>query len=108
MLLTSNIIIGSDTIIYRVATYINTYQITTKNYTIMKNISISKFIQIILMLVVTICSTIIVILTITNLNYFCVMTDSYFIPFIIIFCFSAITCIGIWMFIKLWNSMFLK
>lgn len=74
----------------------------------MKNISISKFIQTILMMVVTACAAVIVILTITNCEYFCVMTDSYFIPFIIIFGFTVITCIGIWMFIKLWNSMFLK
>lgn len=72
----------------------------------MKNIS--KFMQTILMLVVTTCAAVIVILTITNCEYFCAMTDSYFIPFIIIFGFSAITCIGIWMFVKLWNSMFLK
>ena len=74
----------------------------------MKNISISKFIQIILMLVITICAAIIVILTITNLNYFCVMTDSYFIPFIIIFGFSAVGGIAFYAFYKLWYSMFIK
>lgn len=74
----------------------------------MKNISISNFMQTILMLVVTTCAAVVVILTINNCEYFCVMTNSYFTAFIVIFGFSAITCIGAWMFVKLWNSMFLK
>ena len=50
----------------------------------MNNISTSKFIQSVLMMVVSACAAVIVILTIINLDYFCEMTDSSFIPFIII------------------------
>ena len=60
------------------------------------------------MFIITVCTAIIVILTITNLNYFCVMTDSYFIPFIIIIGFSAICGISFYVFYKLWYSMFIK
>lgn len=74
----------------------------------MKNISISKFIQIILMLVVTICAALIVILTIINCKYFCVMTNSYFIPFIVIIGFTAISGIACFAFYKIWYEMFIK
>lgn len=101
--------IGGDTIIYRVTTYINTYQITTKNYTIMKNnISISKFIQCMLMMIISACAAVIAILTIINCKYFCLMTNSYFIPYIIIICFTAISGIAFYTFYKIWYEMFIK
>lgn len=73
----------------------------------MNNISTSKFIQSVLMMVVSACAAVIVILTITNLDYFCEMTNS-FIPFIIIIGFSAISGISFYVFYKLWYSMFIK
>lgn len=73
-----------------------------------ENISTSKFIQSLLMMVVSACAAVIVILTITNLDYFCYMTDSYFIPFIIIMGFTAISIIAFYVFYKLWYSMFIK
>ena len=74
----------------------------------MNNISTSKFIQSVLMMVVSACAAVIVILTIINLDYFCEMTDSCFIPFIIIIGFSAICGISFYVFYKLWYSMFIK
>lgn len=74
----------------------------------MNKISTSKFIQSILMMVVSACASVIVILTIINLDYFCEMTNSYFIPFIIIIGFSAISVISFYVFYKLWYSMFIK
>ena len=82
--------------------------INNQTYTLMKNISTSKFIQSVLMMVVSACAAVIVILTIDNLDYFCEMTDSYFIPFIIIIGFSAICGISFYVFYKLWYSMFIK
>ena len=72
------------------------------------NISTSKFIQSLLMMVVSACAAVIVILTIINLDYFCYMTNSYFIPFIIILGFTAISGIAFYVFYKLWYSMFIK
>lgn len=72
------------------------------------NISTSKFIQSLLMMVVSACAAVIVILTIINLDYFCYMTNSYFIPFIIIMGFTAISSIAFYVFYKLWYSMFIK
>lgn len=74
----------------------------------MNNISTSKFVQSVLMMVVSACAAVIVILTIINLDYFCEMTDSYFIPFIIIIGFSTISAIAFWIFYKLWYQMFIK
>lgn len=71
-------------------------------------ISTTKFIQSILMFVIAACSAVIVILTIVNCDYFCEMTDSSFIPFIIIIGFSAISGIALWMFYKIWYEMFIK
>lgn len=73
----------------------------------MNNIT-SKFIQSVLMMVVSACAAVIVILTVINLDYFCEMTDSSFIPFIIIIGFSAISGISFYMFYKLWFEMFIK
>ena len=36
------------------------------------------------MFIISVCAAVIVILTIINCDYFCLMTNSYFIPFIII------------------------
>ena len=74
----------------------------------MNNISTSKFIQSVLMMVVSACAAVIVILTIINLDYFCEMTNSSFIPFIIIIGFTAISGIAFYVFYKLWYSMFIK
>lgn len=73
-----------------------------------ENISTSKFIQSLLTMVVSACAAVIVILTIINLDYFCYMTNSYFIPFIIIMGFTAISIIAFYVFYKLWYSMFIK
>lgn len=74
----------------------------------MKNISTTKFIQSILMFIIAACTAVIVVLTIINCDYFCVMTNSYFIPFIIIIGFSAISGIACFAFYKLWYEMFIK
>lgn len=74
----------------------------------MKNISTTKFIQSLLMFVVSACAAVIVILTIVDCDYFCYMTNSYFIPFIVIMGFSAISGISFWMFYKMWYEMFIK
>lgn len=60
------------------------------------------------MMIVSACAAVIVILTITNCDYFCLMTNSYFIPFIIIIGFTAISGIAFCVFYKLWYSMFIK
>lgn len=74
----------------------------------MKNISTAKFIQSILMFIIAACSAVIVVLTIINCEYFCEMTNSSFIPFIIIIGFSAISGIAFYVFQKLWYEMFIK
>lgn len=74
----------------------------------MKNISTAKFIQSLLMFVVSACAAVIVILTIVDCDYFCYMANSYFIPFIVIMCFSAISGIAFCMFYKMWYEMFIK
>lgn len=73
----------------------------------MKNISTTKFIQSILMFIIATCAAVIVVLTIINIEYFCVMTN-YFIPFIVIIGFSAISGIALYTFYKLWYEMFVK
>lgn len=73
----------------------------------MKNISTTKFIQSILMFIIATCAAVIVVLTIINIEYFCVMTN-YFIPFIVIIGFSAISGIAFYVFQKLWYEMFIK
>lgn len=73
----------------------------------MKN-STTKFIQSILMFIIAACAAVIVVLTIINCEYFCVMTNSYFIPFIVIIGFSAISGIAFYAFQKLWYEMFIK
>lgn len=73
-----------------------------------ENISTSKFIQSLLMMVASACAAVIVIITIINLDYLCCMTNSYFIPFIIIIGFTAISIITFYVFYKLWYSMFIK
>lgn len=74
----------------------------------MKNISTAKFIQSILMFIIAACAAVIVVLTIINCEYFCEMTNSSFIPFIIIIGFSAITGIAFFAFYKMWYTMFIK
>ena len=73
----------------------------------MKNISIAKFVQSILMFIIAACAAVIVVLTIINCEYFCVMTN-YFIPFFVIIGFSAISGIAFYMFYKIWYEMFIK
>ena len=73
----------------------------------MKN-STTKFIQSILMFIIAACAAVIVVLTIINCEYFCEMTNSSFIPFIIIIGFSAISGIAFYVFQKLWYEMFIK
>lgn len=60
------------------------------------------------MFIIAACSAVIVILTIINCEYFCVMTNSAFIPFIIIIGFTAISGIATCVFYKLWHEMFIK
>ena len=68
----------------------------------------TKFIQSILMFIIAACAAVIVILTIINCEYFCIMTNSYFIPFIVIIGFSAISGIACFAFYKIWYEMFIK
>ena len=68
----------------------------------------TKFIQSILMFIIAACADVIVVLTIINYEYFCQMTNSYFIPFLIIIGFSAISGIAFFVFQKLWYEMFIK
>ena len=75
---------------------------------IKQNIMNTKFIQSILMFIIATCAAVIVVLTIINCEYFCVMTNSYFIPFIVIIGFSAISGIAFYVFQKLWYEMFIK
>lgn len=70
--------------------------------------STTKFIQSILMFIIAACAAVIVVLTIINIEYFCVMTDSRFIPFIVIIGFTAISGIAFYAFQKLWYEMFIK
>ena len=74
---------------------------------IKQNIMSTKFIQSILMFIIAACSAVIVILTIINCEYFCLMTN-YFIPFIVIIGFSAVCGIATYMFYKMWYEMFIK
>ena len=73
-----------------------------------QNIMKTKFIQSILMFIIAACAAVIVILTIINCEYFCVMTNSYFIPFIVIISFTAISGIAFFTFYKIWYEMFIK
>lgn len=68
----------------------------------------TKFIQSILMFIIAACSAVITILTIINCEYFCIMTNSAFIPFIIIIGFAAISGIACFAFYKIWYEMFIK
>ena len=68
----------------------------------------TKFIQSILMLMISSCAAVITILTIINYEYFCLMTNSAFISFIVIIGFAAITGIGFFAFYKIWYEMFIK
>lgn len=60
------------------------------------------------MFIIAACSAVIAILTIINCEYFCLMTNSYFIPFFIIIGFSAISGIAFYTFYKIWYEMFIK
>lgn len=60
------------------------------------------------MFIIAACSAVIAILTIINCEYFCFMTNSYFIPFIIIIGFSFVSGIAFYVFYKLWYTMFIK
>lgn len=75
---------------------------------IKQNIMNTKFFQSILMFIIAVCAAVIVILTIINCEYFCLMTNSYFIPFIVIIGFSAISGIACFAFYKIWYEMFIK
>ena len=68
----------------------------------------TKFIQSILMFIIAACAAVIVILTIINCEYFCEMTNSSFIPFIIIIGFTATSGVAFYVFQKLWYEMFIK
>ena len=68
----------------------------------------TKFIQSILMFIIAACAAAIVVLTIINCEYFCEMTNSAFIPFIIIIGFAAISGIAFYVFQKIWYEMFIK
>ena len=60
------------------------------------------------MMIVAACAAVIAILSIINCEYFCLMTNSCFIPFIVIICFAAISGIGFFAFYKIWYEMFIK
>ena len=60
------------------------------------------------MFVIAACAAVIAILTIINCEYFCLMTNSSFIPFIIIIGFTAISGIAFFAFYKIWYTMFIK
>lgn len=60
------------------------------------------------MFIIAACAAAIVVLTIINCEYFCLMTNSYFIPFIIIIGFSAISGIACFAFYKIWYELFIK
>ena len=68
----------------------------------------TKFIQSILMFIIAALAAVIVVLTIINCDYFCLMTNSYFIPFIVIIGFTAISGIAFFAFYKIWYEMFIK
>ena len=65
-----------------------------------------KFIPLMLMLIASICAAVIVILTITNVNYLIETSGSYFIPYIVMFVFTIISVATFGLFVKLWNDMF--
>ena len=60
------------------------------------------------MFIIAACAAVIAILTIIYCEYFCEMTNSSFIPFIIIIAFSAISGISCFAFYKMWYEMFIK
>ena len=60
------------------------------------------------MFIISACAAVIVVLTIINCEYFCAMTNSSFIPFIIIIGFSFVSGIAFYVFYKLWYTMFIK
>lgn len=68
----------------------------------------TKFIQSMFMFITATCAAVIVVLTIINCGYFCEMTNSSFIPFIIIIGFSAISGIAYYGFYRIWYEMFIK
>ena len=68
----------------------------------------TKFLQSVLMFIIAACAAVIVILTIINCEYFCLMTNSSFIPFIIIMGGTSISGIAFFAFYKIWYEMFIK
>ena len=68
----------------------------------------TKFIQFISTFIISVCAAFIAILTIINCEYFCAMTNSYFIPFIVIIGFTAVSGIAFFAFYKIWYEMFIK
>ena len=68
----------------------------------------TKFIQFISTFIISVCAAFIAILTIIYCEYFCLMTNSYFIPFIVIIGFAAISGIAFYAFYKIWYEMFIK
>ena len=68
----------------------------------------TKFIQFMLPFIISTCAALIAILTIINCEYFCEMTNSYFIPFIVIIGFTSISGIAFYAFYKIWYEMFIK
>lgn len=67
-----------------------------------------KFIQTILIMIVATCVAVIVILTAVNYHFFCDITNNRYILCAIILAFTVICGISFYIFVKLWNSMFLK
>ena len=60
------------------------------------------------MFIIAACAAVIAILTMINCEYFSLMTNSSFIPFIIIIGFTAISGIAFFVFQKIWYEMFIK
>ena len=60
------------------------------------------------MLIVSSCAAVITTLTIINYEYFCLMSNSSFIPFVVIIGFTAISGIAFFAFYKIWYEMFIK
>ena len=60
------------------------------------------------MFIIAALAAVIAILTIINCEYFCLMTNSSFIPFIVIIGFTAISGIAFFAFYKIWYTIFIK
>lgn len=67
-----------------------------------------KIFALLLMLGMSAMSAVVVIITAINCDYLCECCNNYFLPFFVMFGFTAASGIALYSFILQWNQLFLK